>query len=136
MQPRHGVVEVGEARRPGRERSTGLGVVAGGVADLGADAEPAERGEQGTVRVDLGRVGGDADRGQGREFGQEGKVRRDRKGRLRAEGAQARIEPVGAELRSHMSFINPKSPPAGWTDGPATDRAQQPAAVGGTEEAV
>ena len=34
--------------------------------------------------------------------------------RLRAENANARIERVGAELRSHMSFINPKSAPDGW----------------------
>jgi ketol-acid reductoisomerase len=34
--------------------------------------------------------------------------------RLRAENAQARIEGVGAELRSHMDFIGPKRPPEGW----------------------
>jgi ketol-acid reductoisomerase len=56
--------------------------------------------------------------------------------RMRADAANARIEPVGAELRSHMAFLNPKSPPAGWTDGPAAPRTQQTAAVGGTEEAV
>ncbi|MGZ8481868.1 MAG: ketol-acid reductoisomerase, partial [Candidatus Limnocylindria bacterium] len=37
--------------------------------------------------------------------------------RLRAENATARIETVGAELRSHMAFINPKDPPVGWADG-------------------
>ncbi|MCA1587858.1 MAG: ketol-acid reductoisomerase [Chloroflexi bacterium] len=36
--------------------------------------------------------------------------------RLRAENARARIEGVGAELRSHMDFINPKAPPAGWAE--------------------
>jgi ketol-acid reductoisomerase len=37
--------------------------------------------------------------------------------RLRAENAAARIETVGAELRSHMAFINPKSAPDGWATG-------------------
>jgi ketol-acid reductoisomerase len=37
--------------------------------------------------------------------------------RLRAENADARIERVGAELRSHMAFINPKSAPDGWAGG-------------------
>jgi ketol-acid reductoisomerase len=37
--------------------------------------------------------------------------------RLRAENAEARIEGVGEELRSHMAFINPKSAPSGWADG-------------------
>jgi ketol-acid reductoisomerase len=37
--------------------------------------------------------------------------------RLRAENAKARIEGVGAELRSHMDFINPKAPPDGWAEG-------------------
>ena len=37
--------------------------------------------------------------------------------RLRAEGAASRIEPVGAELRSHMAFIDPKSAPDGWASG-------------------
>jgi ketol-acid reductoisomerase len=37
--------------------------------------------------------------------------------RLRAENARSRIEEVGAELRSHMDFIGPKSPPVGWAEG-------------------
>jgi ketol-acid reductoisomerase len=37
--------------------------------------------------------------------------------RLRAENANARIEKVGAELRSHMDFITPKSAPDGWAEG-------------------
>ena len=37
--------------------------------------------------------------------------------RLRAENARSRIEPVGAELRSHMAFLNPKQAPEGWADG-------------------
>ena len=37
--------------------------------------------------------------------------------RLRGENAKARIETVGAELRSHMDFINPKSAPDGWAEG-------------------
>jgi ketol-acid reductoisomerase len=40
--------------------------------------------------------------------------------RLRAENARARIEQVGAELRSHMAFIGPKAPPDGWAEGGAT----------------
>jgi ketol-acid reductoisomerase len=39
--------------------------------------------------------------------------------RLRADNANARIEQVGAELRSHMAFINPKSAPDGWAEGGA-----------------
>jgi ketol-acid reductoisomerase len=37
--------------------------------------------------------------------------------RMRSEHARSRIEPVGAELRSHMAFLNPKQAPAGWADG-------------------
>jgi ketol-acid reductoisomerase len=37
--------------------------------------------------------------------------------RLRAEGARSPIEGVGAELRSHMSFLDPKSAPDGWAAG-------------------
>jgi ketol-acid reductoisomerase len=36
--------------------------------------------------------------------------------RMRAQNAGARIEEVGAELRSHMSFLDPTGPPAGWAD--------------------
>ena len=43
--------------------------------------------------------------------------------RLRAENARARIETVGAELRSHMAFLDPKSPPAGWASGDGGARA-------------
>jgi ketol-acid reductoisomerase len=39
---------------------------------------------------------------------------------LRAEHARARIEEVGAELRSKMSFLNPQSPPRGWAGEPAS----------------
>jgi ketol-acid reductoisomerase len=38
---------------------------------------------------------------------------------LRAENARARIEEVGAELRSRMTFLNPQSPPRGWSGEPA-----------------
>ncbi len=51
--------------------------------------------------------------------------------RLRAENARARIETVGAELRSHMAFIGPKAPPAGWADGHA---AREAADAGAPEE--
>jgi ketol-acid reductoisomerase len=44
--------------------------------------------------------------------------------RMRAENAKARIEPVGAELRSHMAFIGAKTPPAGWADTPAGGSAE------------
>ncbi|HEX7196737.1 MAG TPA: ketol-acid reductoisomerase, partial [Candidatus Limnocylindria bacterium] len=37
--------------------------------------------------------------------------------RLRRENANAPIEAVGAELRSHMDFIGPKQAPDGWADG-------------------
>jgi ketol-acid reductoisomerase len=37
--------------------------------------------------------------------------------RLRAENANARIEEVGAELRSHMAFLNPTAAPEGWAAG-------------------
>jgi ketol-acid reductoisomerase len=43
--------------------------------------------------------------------------------RMRAENARARIEPVGAELRSHMAFIGPKEPPAGWAEGGAAEQS-------------
>jgi ketol-acid reductoisomerase len=46
--------------------------------------------------------------------------------RMRAENAKARIEPVGAELRSHMAFIGAKTPPAGWADAPKTDETAEP----------
>ena len=39
--------------------------------------------------------------------------------RMRAAAATARIETVGAELRSHMDFIGPKSAPVGWAQDPA-----------------
>jgi len=45
--------------------------------------------------------------------------------RMRAQNANARIEGVGAELRSHMDFIGPKSAPAGWAD--AGEAASVPA---------
>jgi hypothetical protein len=35
---------------------------------------------------------------------------------MRAANAGSRIEQVGAELRSHMAFINPRSAPDGWAD--------------------
>jgi ketol-acid reductoisomerase len=36
--------------------------------------------------------------------------------RMRAANAGSRLEQVGAELRSHMAFIDPRSAPDGWTD--------------------
>jgi ketol-acid reductoisomerase len=49
--------------------------------------------------------------------------------RLRAENAKARIEGVGSELRSHMAFIDPKSPPSGWA-GDGAEKAEVSAAEG------
>ena len=46
VQAGHGVVEMGEARGTRGQRRARLGVVAGGVADLGADAPAPERGQQ------------------------------------------------------------------------------------------
>jgi ketol-acid reductoisomerase len=46
--------------------------------------------------------------------------------RLRAENADARIEEVGAELRSHMAFLNPTSAPEGWATGGAPKAEAQP----------
>jgi ketol-acid reductoisomerase len=36
--------------------------------------------------------------------------------RMRAANAGSRLEEVGAELRSHMAFIDPRSAPEGWAD--------------------
>jgi ketol-acid reductoisomerase len=44
--------------------------------------------------------------------------------RLRAENATAPIEEVGAELRSHMEFIDPKAAPEGWANSGATEKAE------------
>ena len=52
-----------------------------------------------------------------RRWIEEGKRGNPEFRRLRAENANARIETVGAELRSHMAFLDPKSAPAGWADG-------------------
>ncbi|HXG02787.1 MAG TPA: ketol-acid reductoisomerase [Candidatus Binatia bacterium] len=52
--------------------------------------------------------------------------------RLRARNANARIERVGAELRSQMSFVDPKQPPAGWAGteaGRAAADAEVPSAA-------
>jgi ketol-acid reductoisomerase len=49
--------------------------------------------------------------------------------RLRAENARARIEQVGAELRGHMAFLDPKSAPAGWAEG-GREKAESTAAEG------
>ena len=85
VQAGHGVVEVGEARGTRGQRRARLGVVAGGVADLGADAQAAERGQQLARGIDLGRIGGDQDRGRGRQLLQQRQVGRDRERRLGAQ---------------------------------------------------
>jgi ketol-acid reductoisomerase len=52
-----------------------------------------------------------------RRWIEEGKRGNPEFRRLRAENARARIEEVGAELRSHMAFLDPKSAPRGWASG-------------------
>jgi ketol-acid reductoisomerase len=49
--------------------------------------------------------------------------------RMRAENARSRIEPVGAELRSLMTFLDPKSPPPGWAGEGAREESKGAAAV-------
>jgi ketol-acid reductoisomerase len=58
-----------------------------------------------------------------RRWIEEGKRGNPEFRRLRAENAGSRIEQVGAELRSHMAFINPKSAPDGWAEG-AREKAE------------
>ena len=60
-----------------------------------------------------------------RRWIEEGKRGNPEFRRLRTENADARIEAVGAELRSHMAFLDPKAPPEGWAG----------AGVGGPEKA-
>jgi ketol-acid reductoisomerase len=50
--------------------------------------------------------------------------------RMRGENARSRIEEVGAELRSHMAFINPRSAPDGWTDDGRAGSTPEAAAAG------
>jgi ketol-acid reductoisomerase len=53
--------------------------------------------------------------------------------RLRAERSQSPIEAVGDELRSHMTFINPQHPPAGWAGAQTDAPAAAPQASGNGE---
>jgi hypothetical protein len=46
---------------------------------------------------------------------------------MRAANAGSRIEEVGAELRSHMAFINPRRAPDGWADDARAGAAPEPA---------
>ena len=89
VQAGHGVEQVGEAGGTGGQCRAGLGVGAGGMADLGAGAEPAKRGQQRAVGVDLGRVGGDPDRGEACQLLEQGEIGRDGERRLRAQGIRA-----------------------------------------------
>ncbi len=67
------------------------------------------------TRAEMQRILGEIRDGSfARRWIEEGKRGAPEFKRLRAENANARIERVGAELRSHMSFINPKSAPDGW----------------------
>ena len=54
--------------------------------------------------------------------------------RMRGENARSRIEEVGAELRSHMAFINPRSAPDGWTDDGRAGSTPEAAAAGTRED--
>ena len=99
VQAGHGVVEMGEARGTRGQRRARLGVVADGMADLGADAQAPERGQELARRIDLGRIGGHQDRGRGRQLLQQRQVGRDRERRLRAQRVRADERPLqmGAE---------------------------------------
>jgi ketol-acid reductoisomerase len=51
--------------------------------------------------------------------------------RMRHENANSQLEQVGEELRSHMTFLNPKHAPEGWADGAGlSGGAREPAATG------
>jgi ketol-acid reductoisomerase len=73
------------------------------------------------TRAEMQRILGEIQDGSfARRWIEEGRKGAPEFRRLRAANANARIETVGAELRSHMAFINPKSAPDGW----AGDRAK------------
>jgi len=74
------------------------------------------------VRDEMKRVLGEIQDGSfARRWIEEGRRGGPEFRRLRTERAKAPIETVGDELRSHMTFINPQHPPAGWADAPASD---------------
>ncbi|HEX2765339.1 MAG TPA: ketol-acid reductoisomerase [Candidatus Limnocylindria bacterium] len=70
------------------------------------------------VRAEMKRILGEIQDGSfARRWIEEGKRGAPEFRRLRAENARAPIEEVGAELRSHMAFLDPTSAPAGWAEG-------------------
>jgi ketol-acid reductoisomerase len=50
--------------------------------------------------------------------------------RMRHENASSHLEQVGQELRSHMTFLDPKHAPEGWADGEGLSAGREPAATG------
>jgi ketol-acid reductoisomerase len=71
-----------------------------------------------TTRAEMKRILGEIQDGSfARRWIEEGKRGAPEFKRLRAENANARIEEVGAELRSHMAFLNPTAAPEGWAAG-------------------
>ncbi len=73
-----------------------------------------------TTRAEMKRILGEIQDGSfARRWIEEGKRGAPEFRRLRAENAGARIEEVGAELRSHMAFLDPTSAPEGWAAGGA-----------------
>jgi ketol-acid reductoisomerase len=72
------------------------------------------------TRVEMKRILSEIQDGSfARRWIEEGKRGAPEFRRLRAENARSRIEGVGAELRSHMAFLDPKSAPNGWAEGGA-----------------
>jgi ketol-acid reductoisomerase len=71
-----------------------------------------------TTRAEMKRILAEIQDGSfARRWIEEGKRGAPEFKRLRAENANARIEEVGAELRSHMAFLNPTAAPEGWAAG-------------------
>jgi ketol-acid reductoisomerase len=71
-----------------------------------------------TTRAEMKRILAEIQDGSfARRWIEEGKRGAPEFKRLRAENANARIEEVGAELRSHMAFLNPTAAPEGWATG-------------------
>ncbi len=79
------------------------------------------------TREEMRRILGEIQDGSfARRWIEEGRTGAGEFRRMRAEHATARIEEVGAELRSHMSFIDPKSAPEGWAEGRREKAAATP----------
>ena len=73
------------------------------------------------TRVEMQRILGEIQDGSfARRWIEEGRRGAPEFRRLRAENARSRIEQVGAELRGHMAFLDPKAAPSGWAEGGET----------------